>query len=92
MTTAAGRSTIGPPTTPRGSPVTPFQFQRARHKLKLTQKQLAHVLGLSEVSVRRYEMGDDCSNHRDIPEATAELMRCFLAGHRSARWPKQEAA
>lgn len=67
--------------------MTPEQFQRARQKLKLTQAELADVLALAEVTVRRYEMGEHCSNHRPVPEATAELMRVFLKGHRPASWP-----
>lgn len=73
--------------------MTPVQFQRARRKLGLTQKQLAHILGLNELTVRRYEMGEHCTNHRRVPTATAELINVFLTtDYRSKRWPKQEAA
>lgn len=68
--------------------MTPKQFKKARKALGLQQNELAKILGIAEVSVRRYEMDETTKNHRQVPEATAELMRAFAGGYRGSRWPK----
>lgn len=65
----------------------PDEIKQARRKLGLTQAELAHVLGLSPVTLRRYEMHPDTNSARPVHPTVARALRWLLAGYRPPEWP-----
>lgn len=57
-----------------GEPVTPDEFRDARIALHLSQIRTAHLLGVSQATVRNWETG----THR-IPRMAAIIMTNWLA-------------
>lgn len=54
------------------------EFHDIRRRLGYSQAQLARVLGLKgAVSVRRFELRDETTHHRDISGVISRLMRIF---------------
>lgn len=64
--------------------MTPDQIRAARHKLALTQAQLAPLLGYAaHVRIAELENGK-----RNPSEAVVRLLTAYLSGYRPADWPK----
>ena len=66
----------------------PEAFKAARRKLGLTQSELAHVLGTTPQTVRKYEMPDHRSTARGVNPIAARVIGWLLAGFRPPEWPK----
>lgn len=48
--------------------ISPSAIKRIRHKLKLTQIELAHRLRITVYALRSYETAVEKQNHRRIPD------------------------
>ena len=71
--------------------MSPKEFKAARLKLGLSVKDMAGLLGVSPVHVRRMELRKRLTAHRAVPKATAKLVEAWLSGYRpSGNWPKAE--
>lgn len=69
--------------------MTALEFKKARLRLGLTTSQLASVLGMEPVSVRRMEVTDeDAPSRRPVGRQVELLMRAFAAGYRPPNWPE----
>ena len=66
----------------------PEDFKAARRRLGLTQAELAHVLGTTPQTVRKYEMPADRSSARGVNPIAARVMRWLLDGWRPPEWPQ----
>lgn len=64
------------------------EFKDARAKLGLTVIEMAKLLGVHKVQIRRYQTPEDLESHREVPPDKATMVRTFLAGYRPADWPK----
>lgn len=69
--------------------MTADEFREAQHKLGLSDKQLAAVLGFANaVQVRRLKVRQaDLASARPVSATVARLMRAYLDGYRPADWP-----
>jgi len=65
----------------------PKTFRKARKALGLSQRQLAKVIGISWITVKKYEMPTDATNHRDVSPPIEALMKAYLSGYRPPKWP-----
>jgi DNA-binding transcriptional regulator YiaG len=65
----------------------PEAIAEARRRLRLTQAQLAHVLGCSLAHVKAMEAVTDRPGRRRIDPAYARLLVAYLDGYRPADWP-----
>lgn len=72
--------------------MTPAQFKAARLSLGLSVNQMAQMLGMSEVQVRRMEAHPDVASSRPVSPTTQRLVEAFLAGYRPQDWPKPQRA
>lgn len=68
--------------------MTAEDLKRARRKLGLSVNQLADVLGVTSLHVRRMETDPSRSSSREIQPATANLIKAYLEGYRPKNWPK----
>ena len=66
----------------------PAEFKEARQKLGLSQAQLGRILNTAPQTIRKWEMGPDCSTSRPPNPIAVEAMRWFLDGFRPNTWPK----
>jgi len=66
----------------------PEAFKAARRRLGLTGAELAHILGISAQTVRKYEMPADASTARGVNPIAARVVGWLLAGWRPPEWPK----
>ena len=64
------------------------QFKEARHKLGLSVADMAAMLGVGELQVRRMEIAPGHSSHRPVNGTVERLLKIYLAGHRPKDWPK----
>jgi len=71
--------------------MTNLEFREARHRLRLTQQELAEVLGTSPTTIRKWEANDDRSTSRNPNPVAARAMTWMLAGFRPPEWPIKEA-
>ena len=69
--------------------MTSNEFKRARQLLGLTQRQLAEVLGTSDVTIRKWEMRDDKSSSRKPNPVASTAMQWMLDGYRPSNFPIQ---
>jgi DNA-binding transcriptional regulator YiaG len=72
----------------------PAEFRRIRKRLKLSQAELALMLGYTRQSgkgsVAHFE--SESIARRLIPPAVARLMRAYAAGYRPDDWPHSDAS
>jgi DNA-binding transcriptional regulator YiaG len=68
--------------------MTPNEFKLARRKLGLTQGQLALILDTAPQTIRKWEMGEECSTARSVNPVAARVMRWMLAGYRPPEFPR----
>ena len=76
-----------PPVRLVGSIMDHEQFKQARHELGLSVAEMAAMLGVSELQVRRMELSPDKSSHRPVNGPKARLVAAFRAGYRPKDWP-----
>ncbi len=62
-------------------------FKRARRKLGLSVNQMADMLGVQPLQVRRMELSPDKSSHRDVQGPVRRLVTAYLEGYRPKDWP-----
>lgn len=67
--------------------MTPQQFKAARHRLGLSVNQMAAMLGVDPVQVRRMAITEDKGSHRPVMPTTERLLQAWLAGYRPRDWP-----
>jgi transcriptional regulator with XRE-family HTH domain len=68
--------------------MSPLEFKAARQSLGLTVSQMAEMLGVHPVHVRRMEMPcDHSTTARVVTPATARLVTAYLDGYRPRDWP-----
>lgn len=67
--------------------MTPNEFKQARRDLGLTQSQLGAILDTAPQTIRKWEMGDECSTARSVNPVAARVMRWMLAGYRPPEFP-----
>lgn len=76
----------------RDQAVTSGNFREARHRLGLSVAELATMLGVDPVHVRRMEMQPGKPTHRPVRETTERLVRAYLDGYRPQDWPRAPVA
>jgi transcriptional regulator with XRE-family HTH domain len=69
-----------------GGPMTPLQFKRARQALRLSVEQMAVMLGVEPLHIRRMETDPKVRSHRPVRPATERLLRAYLDGYRPPDW------
>jgi transcriptional regulator with XRE-family HTH domain len=69
--------------------MTNHQFRKIRHRLGLTQSQLADVMGYG--AAMRISEFERETNPRDVPHHVALLMTAYAEGYRPKNWPKGQA-
>ena len=67
--------------------MSPAEFRAARQSLGLTVNQMAALLEVRPVHVRRMELAEGLSTRRRIMPVTAKLLHAYLAGYRPNNWP-----
>lgn len=67
--------------------MTPVEFKSARRKLGLSSSQLGHILNTAPQTIRKWEMGEDCSTARSVNPIAARVMQWMLDGYRPPEWP-----
>ena len=67
--------------------MTHSEFTQARRKLGLSVVQMADMLGMHPIQVRRMEASPKVASHRAVTPTTLRLLTAFLAGYRPADWP-----
>lgn len=72
--------------------MTPAEFKEARRALGLSVAQMADMLGVTSVQVRRMELREDAGVHRPVMPTTARLVRAYLDGYRPRDWPTPPAS
>lgn len=70
--------------------MTPTELKEARRKLGLSVKQMATLLGVHPIQVRRMELDESLASHRPVMPTTERLIRAWLDGYRPADWPAGE--
>lgn len=71
-------------------PTTPTEFKQARHELGLTVRELAHILGVNEDRVRKYELEPASASTAQRPNPTAcRALGWMLGGWRPPEWPRR---
>jgi ribosome-binding protein aMBF1 (putative translation factor) len=63
------------------------EFTAARRKLGLSVSQLALMLGVHDVQVRRMATAPDKESHRPVNGTTERLIKAYLEGYRPKDWP-----
>jgi transcriptional regulator with XRE-family HTH domain len=69
--------------------MTAEQFRAIRHRLGLTQEELATVLGYS-LAMQVSEI-ERATNPKPVPRHVAMLMTAFDKGYRTDDWPTRQA-
>jgi len=64
-----------------------LQFKEARRKLGLTQGQLGAILDTAPQTIRKWEMGEECSTARSVNPVAARVMQWMLDGYRPPEFP-----
>jgi hypothetical protein len=72
--------------------MTPKQFKAARDRLGLSVSQMAKVLGVTEIQIRRMQTAPDKGSHREVQATTEKLIRAYLDGYRPADWPRRPSS
>jgi hypothetical protein len=67
--------------------MTPAQLRKARERLGLSVNQMAVLLEVKPVHVRKMELAENLSSHRRIMPVTTKLITAWLAGYRPRDWP-----
>jgi len=62
--------------------MTPTEFTQARRKLGLSVVQMADMLGMHPIHVRRMEAAPSVASHRKVTPTTLRLLNALLAGYR----------
>jgi ribosome-binding protein aMBF1 (putative translation factor) len=68
--------------------MSPHQFKEARRKLGLTQGQLSLILDTAPQTIRKWEMGEECSTARGVNPIAARVMQWMLDGYRPPEFPR----
>lgn len=63
------------------------EFQKARQKLGLSVSQMALMLGVGELQVRRMQIAPGLNTHRPVNGTTERLIVAYLEGYRPKDWP-----
>jgi transcriptional regulator with XRE-family HTH domain len=66
--------------------MTPAELRAARKALGLSVVQMAAMLGVTPIQIRRMETAAGKASARPIMPTTERLMRAYLAGYRPADW------
>lgn len=66
--------------------MTPAEFKAARTRLGLSTNQMAKLLEVSPLHVRRLEIESSSSAHRAVTASTARLLQALLDGYRPRDW------
>lgn len=69
--------------------MTPSQFKEGRIRLGLSSAQLGRILNTSPQTIRKWEMGEECSTARSVNPIAARVMEWMLNGYRPPEWPKE---
>lgn len=72
-------------------PMSAKEFKTIRSKLELTSAQLARLLKVNPVTVRRYQVDDTLEGNRSVPIDVAARMREFVNGYRPKDWPRERS-
>jgi transcriptional regulator with XRE-family HTH domain len=64
-------------------------LKAARLRLSLSNSQLAALIGMRPVTVRRMEMDPSNAGHRTINPQVRRLVKAYLSGYRPPDWPDQ---
>lgn len=67
----------------------PDAFKAARHALGLSVADMARMLGVTDIQVRRMETREGLGSHRPVNGTTQRLVEAWLAGYRPPDWPGQ---
>ncbi|MCF1502882.1 hypothetical protein L0F51_03765 [Afifella sp. H1R] len=67
------------------------EFRHARETLQLSVSEMAQMLGVSDIQVRRMQTTPDKASARPVSETTERLVRAYLDGYRPADWPTVKA-
>jgi transcriptional regulator with XRE-family HTH domain len=62
-------------------------FKDARRKLGLSVNQMACMLGVQPLQIRRMELSPGKTTYRAVQGPTARLMAAYLDGYRPRDWP-----
>lgn len=65
----------------------PADLKRRIKALGLTQSEFANICGVTPVTVRRYLMATDNSNHRPAHPAVVRALEWLEGGFRPPQWP-----
>jgi DNA-binding transcriptional regulator YiaG len=76
----------------RIDPMKPAEFRRIRRRLKLTQAELAWVLGYTRLRQTVDKFERETISRREIPPPIARLMRAYASGYRPEDWPHRSAS
>ena len=68
--------------------MTPEQIKEARQSLRLSVRQMAHMLETDEQTVRRIEMPSNRSTARQPAVRMVRLIQAYLDGYRPSDWPE----
>jgi DNA-binding transcriptional regulator YiaG len=67
--------------------MTPAEFRAARQSLGLSVNQMAALLEVRPVHVRKMELDESLPSHRRVMPVTEKLLHAYLAGYRPHNWP-----
>ena len=67
--------------------MTPDQLKQARRKLRLTVRELAHILNTTERTLRKWETPFD---DRPVNPVAARVVEWLLSGFRPPQFPDDE--
>ena len=70
--------------------MTPKQFRQARHKLGLSVAEMAALLGVTDISLRRLEMDPGHPASRQATDTMSRLLAAYLEGYRPPDWPHRK--
>jgi DNA-binding transcriptional regulator YiaG len=62
-------------------------FKEVQRKLGLSVSQMALMLGVTDIQVRRMGTAPELGSHRPVNGATQRLLQAYLEGYRPKDWP-----
>ena len=72
--------------------MTPEEFKAAREKLGLSLRQTAHILGVGQPTVTKWEMPPEAKSRAKPNPTAVRVMQWMLEGFRPPEWPSRPAA
>jgi DNA-binding transcriptional regulator YiaG len=67
--------------------MTPAEFRAARQSLGLSVNQMAALLEVRPVHVRKMELDESLPSNRRVMPITEKLVRAYVDGYRPHNWP-----